>query len=478
MNRSTPASIALALILTLSPPASAQILSSGAPALAQDVSQEEARAIAKDAYVYAYALSLNDLTWRQFSNFEEPTGKLAQAPLNQFSHGKEFTPAEWRVIVRPNVDTLYSPAILDLGPEPIVFSVPAIDRYYVMPIESLWTDTFAVPGTRTTGRNTARSFLLVGPKWNGEAPAGLEIIRSPTRIAAIGGRTQTNGPADYENVHKIQAQYKLTPLSGWGKANYTPPKGKIDPALDMKTPPPVQIDAMTAATYFARFAELLKDNPPGPLDYPIMHRLERVGFRPGQSFDLNTLPVALKQAFERGAVDGNAAVVAAGRSAGGERGKGWTYTFRAGAYGVDYLYRAAIAWCCLGENLPEDAVYPALGADSEGRPLDGAFNYILHFDAGKLPPVNAFWSVTAYDTEGYMIPNALKRQALGDRDPLATNADGSVDLYIQASAPGGAKDANWLPVARAPFTLLMRLYSSKPEFLEGRWVPPLVKRVN
>jgi hypothetical protein len=294
----------------------------------------------------------------------------------------------------------------------------------------------------------------------------------------VGGRTQTNGVADYDAVHKIQASYQLTPLSAWGNANYAAPKHAVDPNIDMKTPPPVQVEKMDAATFFGRFADLLKDNPHGPFDYPMIHRLERTGFRTGQGFDLNAVPAAIKQAFERGAADGKALVAAAGRKEGGEAGKGWTYTLRSGVYGADYLYRAAITWCCYGENLPQDAVYPALGSDSEGRPLDGASKYVLHFDAGKLPPVDAFWSVTAYDAEGYFIPNALKRQALGDRDKLVANADGSFDLYIQANAPGGEKDANWLPVSKAPFTLLMRLYSPKPEFLEGRWVPPPVRRLN
>jgi hypothetical protein len=448
------------------------------PAQAQNLSDQEAYEIVRDAYVYAYPLLLSDLTLRQQTNFAEPTGKLAQAPLNQFSHAREFTPADWKVVVRPNVDTLYSPATLDLGPEPIVLSVPATDRYFVLPMMNLWTDMFAVPGTRTTGRNTARVFLLVGPNWRGDAPSGLEIIRSPTRIMNIGGRTQTNGVADYENVHKIQAGYRLTPLSAWGKGNYTPPQGKVDPAIDMRTPPPVQIEKMDAATYFARFSDLLKDNPPGPFDYPMIHRLERVGFDVDRSFDLNAAPANIKQAFARATVDGNALVAKLGKQAGGEGGRSWVYTTHSGAYGVDYAYRAAIAYCCLGENLPQDAVYPSLSVDGEGRPLDGNNKYVLHFDKGKFPPVDAFWSVTAYDTEGYFIPNALNRLALGDRDKLVTNADGSLDLYIEANTPGDAKEANWLPVDKKPFTLLMRLYSPKAEVLDGSWTPPPARRVN
>jgi hypothetical protein len=449
-----------------------------ASAQSPGISEQDAYEIAKEAYVYAYPLLLMDAFMRQGTNYAEPTGIVTQAPYNQFSHARAFPPADFKAVVRPNVDTLYSSANLDLGPEPLVLSVPATERYFMLPLLSSWTDVFAVPGTRTTGRNTTREFLLVGPGWRGEAPSGVEIIRSPTRLVGIGGRTQTNGISDYDTVHRIQAGYKLTPLSAWGKGNYTPPKVNVDPAIDMKTPPPAQVEKMDAATYFARFAELLKDNPPGPFDYPMIHRLERIGYEAGQNFELNGAPPQIKQAFERATTDGKASVAKAARQAGGEGGKGWVYTTRSGVYGVDYLYRAAIALCCLGENLPQDAVYPSLSTDSEGRPLDGNSRYVLHFDAGKFPPVDAFWSVTAYDTEGYFIANALNRLALGDRDKLVTNADGSLDLYIQANTPGGDKEANWLPVDKKPFSLLMRLYSPKSEFLSGSWIPPAVVRAN
>lgn len=453
-------------------------LTFGAPVSAQSVSDRDAYEIAKDAYVYAYPLVLTYLTAKQTTNYASPTGIPTQAPVNQFSHAREFTPVDFKAVVRPNMDTLYSPAVLDLGAEPIVLSVPATDRYFMLPLMSLWTDVFAVPGTRTTGPNTARDFLLVSPQWQGTAPAGLEIIRSPTRYLDIVGRTKTDGPADYDAVHKVQAGYKLTPLSAWGKGDYVAPKGNVDPSIDMKTPPPMQVDKMSATTYFGTFAELLNDNPPGPFDYPMIHRLERLGFKVGQPYDLSTQPANIQQAFERAVADGNALVLREGRKAGGEGLKGWVYTTHSGAYGVDYLYRAAIAQCCLGENLAQDAVYPSIATDNEGKPLDGSSKYVLHFEEGKLPPVNGFWSVTAYDSDGYFIPNAIHRQALGDRSNLVSNSDGSVDIFIQADTPGKGKEANWLPVAAdKPFNLLMRLYWSREEVLEGTWTPPPVNRV-
>lgn len=445
---------------------------------ASDISEQEAYEIAKEAYVYAYPLMLMRVSFQQFTNYAKPTGLVTQAPVNQFSHAKAFPPADFKTVIRPNVDTLYSAANLDLGPEPLVLSVPATDRYFMLPLLSMWTDVFAVPGSRTTGRNMARNFLLVGPNWQGQAPLGVEVIRCPTRFVGIGGRTQTNGVDDYENVHKIQLGYKLTPLSAWDKGEYAPPIGKVDPAIDMKTPPPVQIEKMDAATYFARFAELLKDDPPQSCDYPIIHRLERVGFTVGEKFDLSASKPTIKTAFARATADGRTLVAALGKKAAGEGGKGWIYTTSAGAYGVNYEYRAAVAYFGLGMNLPQDAIYPSLTVDSESRSLDGNNHYVLHFRKGKLPPVTAFWSVTAYDADGYFMPNTLKRQALGDRDKLVTNTDGSLDLYIQSDTPGTGKEANWLPVAKAPLTLMLRLYSPGSDALDGSWTPPPVEMVN
>lgn len=445
---------------------------------AQTVSEQEAYDIAREAYIYAYPLVLMDLTRQQLTNFAEPPGTPGQGPANRFIHIREFPDPKFKIVVRPNADTLYSSAWLDLKAEPVVLSVPATDRYFMLPMLSMWSDVFAVPGTRTTGPNNARTFLVVGPGWSGNVPAGMEVIKSPTRYVWFIGRTQTNGKADYDNVRKIQDGYKLTLLSGWGKTGYVAPKGTVDSNVDMKTPPPAQVDKMDAATFFARFAEALKDNPPNQVDYPTVHRLERVGIAVGKSFDLNAAPPAIKSAFERGTADARKELVEEARRSSGEAGRGWAYRLTGGAYGVDYSFRAAIAYFGLGYNLPQDAVYPSLANDSEGRPFDGNNHYVLHFDKGRLPPVRAFWSVTAYDAEGYFIPNALERQAIGDRDKLVFNGDGSLDLYLQAESPGPDKEGNWLPVAKAPFNLLMRLYWPKSELLDDAWSPPPVNRVD
>jgi len=453
----------------------AAFLLTALPALAQQasVTEDEAYEIAREAYIYAYPLVLMDLTRQQLTNFEAPPGTPGQGPPNQFIHIREFPDPKFKIVIRPNADTLYSSAWLDLKAEPVVLSVPATDRYFMLPMLSMWSDVFAVPGTRTTGPNNARTFLLVGPGWSGSLPAGMELIKSPTRYVWFIGRTQTNGKADYDAVHKIQDSYTLTLLSGWGKAGYVPPKGTVYPNVDMQTPPPAQVDRMHASTFFARFAEALKDNPPNEADYPTVHRLERVGIEVGKSFDLGAAPAGIKSAFERATADAKKALADEARKSSGE--SGWAYRINGGAYGVDYMFRAVIAYFGLGYNLPQDAVYPSLTNDSRGRPLDGNNAYVLHFDKGKLPPVGAFWSVTAYDADGYFIPNALGRQAIGDRDKLIPNPDGSLDLYMRADSPGGDKESNWLPVAKAPFNLLMRLYWPKAAVLDGTWTPPAVQ---
>jgi hypothetical protein len=460
------------------PCAFAALVFTGSNALAQAISADEAQEIARDAYIYGYPLVLMNVTRQQLTNYAEPTGTAGQGPPNQFIHLREFPDPKFKVVIRPNADTLYSSAWLDLNAEPVVLSVPASDRFFMLPMLSMWSDVFAVPGTRTTGRNSTRTFLVVGPAWGENVPPGMEIIKSPTRYVWFIGRTQTNGKSDYDAVHKLQDSYKLTLLSGWDRLGYTPPKGTVDPSVDMKTPPPLQVDGMDAASFFARFAEALKDNPPNEVDYPTVHRMERIGISVGRSFDLNAAPAAIKSAFERGTVEAQTAIATAAKAASGESGKGWSYRLDGGAYGVNYLFRAAIAKYGLGYNLPQDAIYPSLANDSEGRPLDGNNAYVLRFERGETPPVNAFWSVTAYDAEGYFIANALDRNAIGDRDKLTLNADGSLELYFQAPSPGKDKDSNWLPVAKGPFNLLMRLYWPKPEVLDGTWRPPAVKRMN
>ena len=307
-------------------------------------------------------------------------------------------------------------------------------------------------------------------------PEGFTRIAAPTPYVWIIGRTKTDGPADYDAVHKIQAGYKVTPVSRWGRAP-EPVTAKTDPAVDMKTPPMVQVDTMGAKTYFSYAAELLRLHPPHPTDQPIIAQMKQIGLEAGKSFDFDKLDPFVKQALETAPEDAQhlmkwkVATVARVINY-------WSMnTDTMGVYGNYYLKRAIVAQLGLGANLPEDAIYPLNLADESGKPLDGANQYTIHFERGAAPPVRAFWSITLYDSQGFQVVNPQNRFAVSSWMPFKYNADGSLDLYFQSDSPGKDKEANWLPAPKASFNLTMRLYSPESTALTGKWNPPAIKKV-
>jgi hypothetical protein len=437
------------------------------------VTAEEAHAIGVDAYVYFYPLLTMDITRKQFTNIE--SGKeFGKGPMNMFVSVPQYPPANFKGVVRSNFDTLYSIAWLDLTEEPLVIAAPdTAGRFYLLPMLDMWTDVFASPGWRTTGTQ-AGQFLVTPPGWTGTVPAGLNHLPAPTPFVWVIGRTKTDGAADYAAVHKIQAGYTVTPLSRLGKSA-EPVSVNIDPAVDMKTPPKIQVDSMSAADYFAYAAELLKVHPAHISDQPILAQMTRIGIEPGKSFNMDALDPEIKAALQTVPEDAQALmtwkVPTLARVV-----NGWSMnTDTMGVYGNYYLKRAIVAQIGLGANLPEDAIYPLNIGDVEGKPLDGTNKYVLHFDKGETPPVNAFWSITLYDPEGFQVGNALNRFALSSWMPFKTNADGSLDIYFQHENPGKDLEANWLPAPKGGFNLTMRLYGPKPEVLNGKWNPPPVK---
>jgi hypothetical protein len=456
-------------------------LTAATSAVAQAPSNEQAYEIARDAYVYAYPIVTMDVSMRQSTNVPDAKTIPLRAPINQFAHARNYPRAEDRDVVRYNFDTLYSPAWLDLGPEPIVLSVPdTAGRYYLLPMLDMWTDVFSVVGSRTTGTK-AGNFVLVGPGWSGSLPDGMTKILAPTRTIWILGRTQTNGPADYENVHKVQDGYKLTPLSEWGKSYASPSSAPTNPAIDNKTPPLVQVNRMDGVTVLSRFVELAANNPPHSNDYPILFRMKQIGLEPGKPFDASKLDPILIQTINAAAKDALTDLEQSGKSGAGIglHVNGWFYqTSTVGTYGTAYKLRGMATLIGLGVNLPEDAIYPASFVDGEGKPYSGANRYVLRFEKGKFPPANAFWSVTLYNKDGFQAPNALNRFALGDRDKLKFNGDGSLDIYIQNETPGADKESNWLPSPAGEFNLAMRLYLPKRDAVDGTWTPPPVRKLN
>jgi len=446
------------------------------PSLAKPgITDQEARAIGVEAYLYFYPLVTMDITRRQITNVE-PGKEFGKGPMNSFVSAPEYPPANFKAVVRPNFDTLYSSAWLDLTREPMVVSVPDTGgRYYLLPMLDMWSDVFASPGWRTTGTQ-AGNFLVAPPGWTGTVPAGLTRIAAPTPFVWIIGRTKTDGPQDYDAVHKIQAGYKVTPLSQWGKAS-RPAAVRVDPTVDMKTPPKTQVDTMSAQKYFSYAAELMKLSPPHLTDQPIVARMQRIGIVAGNSLQFDGLDPVVQQALASAPQDAQALMKwklpTLARVA-----NGWVMnTDTMGVYGTYYLKRALVAQEGLGANLPEDAIYPLNLVDDTGKPLDGTNRYTLHFDKTSLPPVGAFWSITLYDAEGFQVANALNRFALSSWMPFRYNPDGSLDLYFQHESPGQDKEANWLPAPIGGFNLTMRLYAPKSDALIGKWNPPPVMKV-
>jgi len=443
--------------------------------------EESSEQIAYDAYLYAYPLVLMDVTMRQMTNVTAPDPNHGRAPINQFSHAQTFPPVEFKAVARPTFDTLYSTAWLDLSSEPIILSVPDTNgRYYLMEMLDMWSDVFDAPGFRTTGTGPG-NFAITGPQWKGKLPKDVTELHAPTPFVWVIGRTQTNGGQDYEAVHAIQNMYLLTPLSRWVNPHRRPkPAPPVDPNVDNKTAPIIQVEQMDGLTFFTRFSEVLKKNPPHANDYPILHRMKAIGIEPGKDFtppqgiDPSVFDQAAKSALDymKNNQGGIATLV-----------NGWSMMIEnMGAYGTSYLRRAMIALIGLGANLPEDAIYPGVFIDSSGNPLLGSNPYILHFAQDELPPADAFWSLTLYDKDGFAVPNSINRYAISNHDPLHYNDDGSLDIYIQSSTPGGNREANWLPSPGpdAPdrrFTLVMRLYAPERKVLQGQWAPPaLVKQ--
>ena len=463
-----PLSLAVTLLLSGAAPTLGQ---SPAPPLTAD----EAHAIGIEAYVYLYPLITMEFTRRQATNIE--AGKvIGRGPMNTFTNVPAYPTADFRDVVRPNFDTLYSIAWLDLTAEPLIVSAPeTAGRYYLLPMLDMWSDVFAVPGKRTSGTGPGH-WALVSKGWSGTLPQGVERIEAPTPRVWIVGRTQTNGPEDYPAVHKIQAGYKVTPLSRWGKPA-EPATVKIDPSIDMKTPPLAQVNALTAAQYFALGAELMGLHKPHDTDWSQIARLKRIGLEPGKPFDLAKLDPAVRKGLEGVAADGLKTIVDKIPTL-SHVANGWQMNVDTmGVYGNYYLKRAIVAMVGLGANQPEDAIYPLNMGDADGKPLKGENAYVLHFEKSELPPVDAFWSVTMYDAEGFQVANPINRFAIGDRDKLRFNADGSLDLYIQHASPGAEKESNWLPApASGTLGVTMRLYAPRPNVLEGRWTPPPIRR--
>jgi hypothetical protein len=435
------------------------------------VTQEEAMAIGVDAYIYGYPLVTMEMTRRVMTNVPKPEG--TRAPMGQFVRMREYPTAAYRDVTAPNADTLYTVAWIDVSKEPWVFSVPDMkERYFLMPMLDGWTDVFQAPGKRTTGTK-AKTYAITGPNWQGKLPSGVREYKSPTGLVWILGRIYCTGtPDDYKAVHALQDKFSLVPLSAYQKA-YTPAPGRVEPAVDMKTPVREQVNRMDAGSYFNLLAQLMKDNPPAKDDAPILARMAQIGIVPGQDFDIAKLDPAVAQGLQNVPKAGFEKIMAHFKNAGVDV-NGWLFSTKTGLYGTDYLQRAFITAIGLGANRPQDAIYPTSEMAANGKHYDGANKYVIHFPKGQMPPVNGFWSLTMYDADYFFVQNPLNRYTLSSRSKFKTNKDGSVDLFIHNTSPGKGQESNWLPAPAGRFILMLRFYWPKDAIIDGTWKLPAV----
>ena len=441
-----------------------------APKPAAPTVNEELKRLAAEVYVFAYPLVLTEATRNV---------QTARTAVNAFQHKHTMPDATTTDVDHPNADFLYSQAWLDLSKEPVVLSVPETKgRYYLIALLDAWSNVAGSIGTRTIGADK-REFVLVGPRFKGEYPALLSgsEIKVPTELAWLFARTEIKGKSDMAAATKMQDQISVTPLSEWKKRRGKPAPGATQPGVDVKTEPHEQVAKMDAQTFLTHVATLLPGNPPAKEDAPMLDKIKKLGIVAGQPFDLAKLDPLSASSIQAGIKEAHDRVEEAGkRGISADVRNGWSIDRELGRWGVDYGKRAVSAWIGLGANAPEDAIFMYSRFDGGGQRLDGAHSYVLHFDKGKLPPTDGFWSLSIYDDKKHFAANPLHRYNLGSDDALKTNADGSIDIYLQNADPGGDRQANWLPIPKGPFTAVLRVYWPKEEVVQGRWVPPGLKK--
>ncbi|MFO0880001.1 MAG: DUF1254 domain-containing protein [Gemmataceae bacterium] len=449
------------------------------PAMAQEkLDKGEARAVAEEAFVYAFPLVMNYGV--MYETFIDKSSSQYKCSFNQlYNTARVYTPKD-TAVVTPNSDTPYSFFCADLRAEPVVFSVPGIEkgRYFSVQLVDWYTFNFGYVGSRTTG-NGGGSYLLAGPSWKGERPKGIDkVFRCETEFAFAIFRTQLFNSADIENVKKVQAGYKLQTLSAFLKTPAPPPAPEVKwPRIDKK---------LAERDPFAYLNFLLQYCPPvGPADVekPLRARFARIGIEAGKPFAVDKLTADQKAELEMGFKSGLEKIKKQAAALGKDE-NGWRVGSSFGDrtfFKGDWTLRAAAAMAGIYGNDAVEALYPLLATDSEGNKPDCSKNrYTLTFPKGQFPPANAFWSVTMYDGKTQLlIENPISRYLINSPmlPDLKKNEDGSLTIYIQKDSPGKEKESNWLPAPDGPIYVAMRLYWPKEEALKGKWKPPALTPV-
>lgn len=447
-----------------------------APAHAQELSNQDIRSIAREAYIYGFPLV--DSYRIQYSYFVDANGGEYKGGWNEIHNtARVYTPDD-KAIQSPNSDTPYSFVGVDLRAEPVVLTVPEIEegRYYSIQFIDCYTFNFACVGSRATGNGAGR-FLLAGPGWKGENPAGIkDVIHCETELAFLIYRTQLFGPDDISNVEKIQAGYKVEPLSAV--------MDKTEPVRSaIAFAPPLGRDEQKKSPKFFELLDfVLRFCPANPAEADIRAEFAKLGVGGNERFNADALSADTRRAIEGGIEDAWATFeefkqtrLDNGEVASGDMAGSRDYLKN------NYLYRMAAAVLGIYGNSKQEAMYPVYFTDADMKPMTGASRYTLRFKPDGLPPVNAFWSLTLYQLpESLLFANRLNRYLINSTmlPKLARDTDGGLTLHIQNDSPGEDKEANWLPAPGGPFFLAMRLYWPKQEALNGQWKAPAVVRMN
>lgn len=446
-------------------------------ALAQAPTAEEARALAKEAYIYGFPLvDSYRIQHAYFVNRSSPEYKASYNVLTNIP--RVYTPAD-RAVQTPNSDTPYSMIGMDLRAEPLVLTVPPIEarRYFSIQLVDAYTHNFDYLGSRTTGNGGGR-FLVAGPRWKGEIPAGItKSFRAETDLVLGIYRTQLFDAADLENVKKIQAGYRVQLLSEFlGKPAPAPA-----PAIDFVAPL-TPAEQKSSLRFFDVLSFVLGFCPTVESERDLRSRFARIGVGAGRNLEGAGLSPELKQAVADGMADAwqelagfQTSSIATGKVTSGD-----LFGTRE-ALKNNYLYRFAAAVLGIFGNSQQEAMYPFYTTDEAGAKLDASKSaYTLRFGPDGLPPVHAFWSVTMYEQPAsLLVANPIGRYLINSSmlPKLKRDADGGLTIYIQAESPGAERESNWLPAPNGPFSMAMRLYWPKAEALDGRWKPPAVRAV-
>ncbi|WP_182346527.1 DUF1254 domain-containing protein [Tomitella gaofuii] len=425
-----------------------------------------------EAYLYAYPLVLMDVIREMTTNTEVPTTE--RAPLGQFFHSRALASPSIDSLTRPNADTLYSQAYLDLGDDPHLLHKPAAQRYLAIQPFDGYSNNPSILGTGGPGGDDEAVYAFTGPRFVGSLPDGVIPVPMPTDFVWLLARVRCHGPDDTAGPHRLQDAMDLYPLSQHGRAHEYP-RGEYSPTRDYV--PLERMRTMGAEEYFERFNALAVRNPGTPDDAPFLRRFAQLGVGPGLEFSIAALPEParlrakeLPLLLESAEVQDNRRITVV---------DGWTYLDdTVGRFGTDYLYRAVIAY--MGFANPVDVTaYPSIFTDADGAPLTGEHSYVLRFEAGQLPPYHdgGWWSLTPYTHAGRLVANELDRYAVDDAMPLTVNPDGSLDLWLSADAPDAERMPNWLPVCREGFGLTLRIYLPLESVATREWTPPQVRRI-